>query len=205
MREFVNADDALQQEEESDSLSRGEVLDGSDAHDPVQALCDPLGIHAAEQLVEESGECLFQGVSDGIAERVLLLPQESGSMLGVGLKRSRQPCADDGVLARRQGLHQPPSTLVPHGSHWFLRAGRARTKLVGQRILVFVRQRKNQVLTALIRSMRSSYTQPVGFGRPATLHAPLAGPEGNRSYIFCRGQPVSLHSLRIMGAILNSR
>ena len=25
------------------------------------------------------------------------------------------------------------------------------------------------------------YTQPVGFGRPATLHAPLAGPDGNIS------------------------
>ena len=25
------------------------------------------------------------------------------------------------------------------------------------------------------------YTQPVGLGSPATLHAPLAGPEGNSS------------------------
>jgi hypothetical protein len=34
-----------------------------------------------------------------------------------------------------------------------------------------------QYLTA----RHSDYTQPVGFGSPATLQAPLAGPLGNRS------------------------
>jgi hypothetical protein len=27
----------------------------------------------------------------------------------------------------------------------------------------------------------ATYTHPVGLGRPASLHAPLAGPEGNSS------------------------
>jgi hypothetical protein len=50
-----------------------------------------------------------------------------------------------------------------------------------------------------------NHTQPVGFGRPAILQAPFAGPDGNSSYIFLRLQPVSLQSLRIIGATPNFR
>lgn len=45
------------------------------------------------------------------------------------------------------------------------------------------------------------YTHPVGFGRPAILHAPFAGPDGKSWYIFFKSKPVCFTSILIGGAI----
>ena len=38
-----------------------------------------------------------------------------------------------------------------------------------------------ELLSLTIITMVKDQTQPVGFGRPAILHAPLPGPDGNSS------------------------
>jgi hypothetical protein len=45
------------------------------------------------------------------------------------------------------------------------------------------------------------YTHPVGFGKPATLHAPFPGPEGNRSYISFNLYPVFFVKILTIGAM----
>jgi hypothetical protein len=55
------------------------------------------------------------------------------------------------------------------------------SKLSNNSHVMALRVKKNSFFTNFKEKRVLDYTHPVGLGSPATLQAPLAGPEGNRS------------------------
>jgi len=84
-----------------------------------------------------------------------------------------------------EGLRPPDDILVPVSCKSFLSL-KKETPLLN----IELSYCQSIKITGIMRQ-----TQPVGFDRPAILHAPLPGPDGKSSYMYFSLKPVTLVSI----------
>ncbi len=153
-----------QREDERNRLRWRKLLDASHLHNSVQTLPHLFGWGVSQQCVEERGKLLGDRVPDRIGEAIALFPEESPRTLWIERQRGVDPLFYQGI------------TMFLDWTGQFLASFRQGDATPGIRwVAVF------STNAGLPGWARSRHTQPVGLGRPATLHAPFAGPEGNRS------------------------